>query len=78
MSCENAGVEQFLDVKMVMECTHCSRMSVYRRCKSGELPYVKLNGRILFRKGDLEAWFRKNAHGVFPDGTGGGDDACAA
>ena len=78
MNCEDAGVEKFLDVKMVMDCTNCRRMSVYRRCKAGDLPYVKLNGRILFRKHDLEVWFRKNAHGDFHPGTGGDDDGSVA
>jgi len=78
VNCENAGVARFLDVKAVMDCTHCSRITVYRRCKSGELPYVKLNGRLLFRKKDLEEWFRKNTHGSDSKWTGGDDDAGVA
>lgn len=49
-----------------MECLGCSRMSVYRRCKSGELPFVKIGGRVMFRKSDLEAWFSRNTY----QGTG--------
>lgn len=56
------GLESFVNVAMLMECLGCSRMSVYRRCKSGELPFVKIGGRVMFRKSDLEAWFARNTH----------------
>jgi len=62
LKCSDAGLETFVNVAMLMECLGCSRMSVYRRCKSGELPYVKIGGRVMFRKSDLEAWFARNTH----------------
>ena len=64
MTCGDAGLETFVNVAMLMECLGCSRMSVYRRCKSGELPFVKIGGRVMFRKSDLEEWFARNTHGA--------------
>lgn len=62
----DTGLETFVNEAMLMECLGCSRMSVYRRCKSGELPFVKIGGRVMFRKSDLEAWFSRNTY----QGTG--------
>ena len=62
MKCTDSGLDVFVNVEMLMECLGCSRMSVYRRCKSGELPFLKIGGRLIFRKADLEMWFEKNTH----------------
>ena len=63
MKCAEAGLDVLVNVEMLMECLGCSRMSVYRRCKSGELPFVKIGGRVMFRRVDVEEWITRNTHG---------------
>jgi len=64
LKCAEAGLDVLVNVVMLMECLGCSRMSVYRRCKSGELPFVKIGGRVMFRRTDVEQWIAKNTHRV--------------
>ena len=60
----NGSIEDaFVSVESLMACLHCSRLTVYRRCRSGALPFVKVGRRLLFRKSDIEAWFARNTHG---------------
>lgn len=64
---EKGSIEDaFVSVESLMACLHCSRLTVYRRCRNGGLPFVKVGRRLLFRKADVEAWFARNTHG----GTG--------
>ncbi len=62
MKCTDAGLDVLVNVVMLMECLGCSRMSVYRRCRSGELPFVKIGGRVMFRRVDVEEWIARNTH----------------
>ncbi len=64
MSVEATNKNELMNIAMVMDFLHCSRMTLYRRCKNGDLPFVKVNRRILFRKRDLESWLDANTFGA--------------
>lgn len=53
---------QFLNLESLIEYTQqiydlpISKISIYRAVKSGSLPSMKVNGRLLFRISDVERW----------------------
>jgi len=47
---------EFLTVAQVTELLHISRMTLYRHMRAGDLPYIKIGRRVLFKKADIEAW----------------------
>lgn len=53
---------QFLNLESLLAYTEevydlpISKISIYRAVKSGSLPSMKLNGRLLFRISDVERW----------------------
>ncbi|WP_041467289.1 helix-turn-helix domain-containing protein [Chlorobium phaeobacteroides] len=55
-------VKQFLNLESLIEYTRqiydlpISKISIYRAVKSGSLPSMKVNGRLLFRISDVERW----------------------
>ncbi len=55
-------VKQFLNLESLIEYTQqiydlpISKISIYRAVKSGSLPSMKVNGRLLFRISDVERW----------------------
>jgi len=55
-------VKQFLNLESLIEYTRqiydlpISKISIYRAVKSGSLPSMKANGRLLFRITDVERW----------------------
>jgi len=55
-------VKQFLNLESLIEYTRqiydlpISKISIYRSVKSGSLPSMKVNGRLLFRISDVERW----------------------
>ena len=77
MKCTDAGLDVLVNVAMLMECLGCSRMSVYRRCKSGELPFVKIGGLVMFRRVDVEEWITRNTHSAKVAMAGTGVGGCA-
>lgn len=64
LNCIEAGLDALVSVKTLMEYLDCSRISVYRRCKGGDLPFVKIGGRVMFRRSDIEKWIARNTHGA--------------
>lgn len=77
MKCTDAGLDVLVNVAMLMECLGCSRMSVYRRCRSGELSFVKIGGRVMFRRVDVEEWIMRNTHSAKAAMAGTGEGGCA-
>lgn len=77
MKCTDAGLDVLVNVAMLMECLGCSRMSVYRRCRSGELPFVKIGGRVMFRRVDVEEWITRNTHSVKAAMAGTREGGCS-
>jgi excisionase family DNA binding protein len=55
-------MDALVSVQALMEYLGCSRISVYRRCKGGELPFEKIGGRVMFRRSDIEKWIARNTH----------------
>jgi len=55
-------VKQFLNLESLIEYTRqiydlpISKISIYRAVKSGSLPSMKVNGRLLFHISDVERW----------------------
>jgi hypothetical protein len=55
-------VKQFLNLESLIEYTRqiydlpISKISIYRAVKSGSLPSMKANGRLLFRITDVDRW----------------------
>jgi len=55
-------VKQFLNLESLIKYTQqiydlpISKISIYRAVKSGSLPSMKVNGRLLFRISDVERW----------------------
>jgi predicted DNA-binding transcriptional regulator AlpA len=53
---------QFLNLESLIEYIQqiydlpISKISIYRAVKSGSLPSMKTNGRLLFRISDVERW----------------------
>jgi hypothetical protein len=39
------------------------KQRLYKLCASGEIPHFKQEGRLLFHRGELEAWLRRYAEG---------------
>lgn len=64
MICMESGLDALISVKTLMEYLGCSRISVYRRCKGGELAFVKIGGRVMFRRSEIEKWIARNTHGT--------------
>ncbi len=56
VNAKEAGIDYYVGVDAVAESLHCSRMTIYRRCKDRSLPFVKIGGKLLFRKSDVTAW----------------------
>jgi excisionase family DNA binding protein len=49
-----------LNIRQVTETTGISRASIYRQMKAGQLPFVKLGSRTLFRPADLQDFVDRN------------------
>ncbi|MBB3407955.1 excisionase family DNA binding protein [Rhizobium sp. BK316] len=45
-----------LNIRQVTEATGISRASIYRQVKAGQLPFVKVGSRTLFRPQDLQSF----------------------
>jgi excisionase family DNA binding protein len=39
------------------------KQRLYKLCASGEIPHYKHEGRLLFRRDELDAWLSTHAHG---------------
>jgi excisionase family DNA binding protein len=53
-----------LDSEQVAQYLHLSAEDVQRLIKSGDIPYEKRGGRIVFRKVDIETWASKRILGL--------------
>lgn len=53
-----SGLDVFMVVESLAACLHCSKMTIYRRCKNGEIPFIKIGRRLLFRRSELDLWLR--------------------
>lgn len=51
-----ASPKILLNIRQVTEATGISRASIYRQMKAGQLPFVKLGSRTLFRPRDLQSF----------------------
>lgn len=49
-----------LNIRQVTETTGISRASIYRQMKAGQLPFVKVGSRTLFRPADLQDFVNRN------------------
>lgn len=49
-----------LNIRQVTETTGISRASIYRQMRAGQLPFVKLGSRTLFRPADLQDFVDRN------------------
>jgi excisionase family DNA binding protein len=49
-----------LNIRQVIETTGISRASIYRQMRAGQLPFVKLGSRTLFRPADLQDFVDRN------------------
>jgi excisionase family DNA binding protein len=49
-----------LNIRQVTETTGISRTSIYRQMKAGQLPFVKVGSRTLFRPADLQDFVDRN------------------
>jgi len=50
--------DRLLNVDEVKEYLNISKAAVYQYARSQTMPSIKLNGRLLFSKPDLEAWLQ--------------------
>ncbi len=48
----------FLDIHDVAALLPLSRSSIYRGAKNGEIPHVRMGRRLMFRKDEIDRWFR--------------------
>lgn len=55
-----ASPKILLNIRQVTEATGISRASIYRQMKAGQLPFVKLGSRTLFRPRDLQSFVDRN------------------
>ena len=55
-----ASPKILLNIRQVTETTGISRASIYRQMKAGQLPFVKLGSRTLFRPRDLQSFVDRN------------------
>ena len=55
-----ASPKILLNIRQVTETTGISRASIYRQMKAGQLPFVKLGSRTLFRPRDLQNFVDRN------------------
>lgn len=62
-------MKEFLTKQEVADLLGCHIVTISRKMKSGELPYIKLSntrrGIVRFKKEDVEAFIRKNVKGVY-------------
>ena len=49
-----------LNIRQVTEATGISRASIYRQVRAGQLPFVKVGSRTLFRPQDLQSFVDRN------------------
>jgi excisionase family DNA binding protein len=57
-------MESTLELLTPDEACRLLRMSkdtLYRRSSEGTIPKIKLHGKLLFRRADLEAWIEEHA-----------------
>ncbi|EJJ24609.1 helix-turn-helix transcriptional regulator [Rhizobium sp. CF142] len=55
-----ASPKILLNIRQVTEATGISRASIYRQMKAGQLAFVKLGSRTLFRPRDLQSFVDRN------------------
>lgn len=55
----------FLTVRMLTKYIHVSESTVYHWVASGKIPHIKLSGRTLFDRKEIDRWVR--AHGEAND-----------
>ncbi|HSV08549.1 MAG TPA: helix-turn-helix domain-containing protein [Candidatus Binatus sp.] len=58
------SVEPLMSVKDVCEALSVSRQTVYRLIADGQLPFLKICGRTLFRPGDVERFITRSTRRV--------------
>ena len=51
---EAVSQREYLSINQTMDYLGVSRMTVHRKMKSGEIPFVRLGGRVLILKHELD------------------------
>ena len=49
-----------MDTKEFRSLMHCTRLTVYRWCKHGVIPCVKVGRKLLFKRSDVENLIQHN------------------
>jgi len=49
-----------MDMDEFTSMMHCKRLTVYRWCKRGLIPCIKIGRKILFRRSDVETLITNN------------------
>lgn len=54
-------VRQTIDVKTASELMGVSTGTIYTMVRLGEIPHVRVRGRVLFARDAIETWLRRGA-----------------
>jgi excisionase family DNA binding protein len=57
---------RFLDIKGLCEYTTLSRANIYRRIKTGSIPHLKIGGRTLFDREEIDRWITGSGDNNLP------------
>jgi len=55
-----SGDRQIFDIDGAAWYTYQSKSTVYKQCAAGEIPHYKPNGRIYFKRSELDEWMLTN------------------
>ena len=70
---QDGGGSPWMAIEAAAAYLDFPRQRLYRLTASGEIPHYKQEGRLLFHRGELDAWLRRFAQGERGRLEGGGE-----
>lgn len=63
LEAEGNGASHWMAIERAAAYVDLPKQRLYRLTASGEIPHYKQEGRLLFHRGELDAWLRRFAQG---------------